>query len=67
VLVVIGAVILGTYLVIRIIDKWQKSPIITSIDSTNYPVTKVVFPAVTICPNFKGIKEKLVTEICKRR
>ena len=60
------AVILGAYLTWRILSKWQSSPIITSIDSTNYPLSQVVFPAVTICPTYKGIKEKLVSEICRR-
>ena len=65
--VVIGFLTLGISLTIRIVRKWQTSPIITTIESTNYPLSKVAFPAVTICPNFKGIKEKVVTEVCKRK
>ena len=53
-LVVISAISFGAVLTTRIIKKWQSSPIITSVDDTNYPVTKILFPAVTICPNFKG-------------
>ena len=53
-IVVISAISFGAVLTTRIIKKWQSSPIITSVDDTNYPVTKILFPAVTICPNFKG-------------
>ena len=53
-IVVISAIIFGVSLTTRIFKKWQNSPIITSVDDTHYPVTKILFPAVTICPNFKG-------------
>ena len=53
-IVVLSALTFGVSLTTRIFRKWQKSPIITSVDDTNYPVTKIDFPAVTICPNFKG-------------
>ena len=43
------------------------SPIIISLDSTNHPVTEIPFPAVTICPNYKGIKEKVIGEVCERK
>jgi hypothetical protein len=30
---------------------WAENPIVTTIDSTTYPVQSIPFPAVTICPN----------------
>ena len=66
-IVVVAFLTLGIFLTIRIVNKWQTSPIITTIESTNYPLSKVPFPAVTICPNYKGIKGKVATEVCNRK
>ncbi len=30
-------------------DDWRENPVETVIDSTNYPVENVAFPAVTVC------------------
>ena len=64
IIIVISAASFGVFLVARIIHMWQSYPIITAIESTNYPVSNIPFPAVTICPNVKGLKEKLMYEIC---
>ena len=66
-IVVVAFLTLGIFLTIRIVNKWQTAPIITTIESTNYPLSKVPFPAVTICPNYKGIKGKVATEVCNRK
>ena len=66
-IVVVAFLTLGIFLTIRIVNKWQTSPIITTIESTNHPLSKVPFPAVTICPNYKGIKGKVATEVCNRK
>jgi hypothetical protein len=50
--------------VFRIIAKWQSSPIITSIDTPSYDITKINFPAVTICPVFTVNKNKLIDQVC---
>ena len=65
-IVVIAATILGVYLTIRIVDKWNQTPILTSISTTNYPLHQIPFPAVTICPNTKGLRGKIVHEICRQ-
>lgn len=65
ILVLIIAISFGCALTTRIVNKWQSSPIITTLDSTNYALNKIPFPAVTICPNVKGIKAKVVNEMCR--
>ena len=65
ILVFIGAIALGVYLTERIFTKWQSTPVLTSISTTNYPLTEIPFPAVTICPNPKGMKGKIIHEICQ--
>ena len=65
-LIVLAAIIFGVYLTLLILNRWQDSPIIVSVDSTNFPVNLIPFPAVTICPTYKGIKEKVISEVCKR-
>ena len=39
-IVVVAFLTLGIFLTIRIVNKWQTSPIITTIESTNYPLSK---------------------------
>ena len=65
ILVVILAIILGCFLTGKIVSKWLVSPVITSIESTNYSLNKVAFPAVTICPTFKGKHSKGFAHIYK--
>ena len=38
----------------RMYDKWQKSPVISSFAEKSTPVWKIPFPAVTICPEVKA-------------
>ena len=66
IIVVIAATFLGVYLTIRIVNKWNQTPILTSISTTNYPLNQIPFPAVTICPNTKGLRGKIVHEICRQ-
>jgi hypothetical protein len=66
-MVVVTASSLGLYFVCRIIIKWHNSPIITSIDTPSYDVTNINFPAVTICPVYSVIEQKLVNEVCMRK
>lgn len=65
IIVLITAASFGLALTYRIVNKWQNSPVITTLDSTNYALNKIAFPAVTICPNVKGIKAKVVNEMCR--
>lgn len=44
----------GSFLTTKILNKLESSPVITTLDSTNYPLSQIPFPAVTICPNYKG-------------
>lgn len=49
----------------NVIKIWQTNPIQISIEDAHYPLSKIDFPAVTICPHNKIIVGKLVTELCK--
>ena len=40
-------------------EKWINFPTITSILQTNYPISNIPFPAVTICSNNKVFRDKL--------
>ena len=49
---ILGA-ILGMYLIWQVRNKYVENPTITTIATTNYPIGKIQFPAVTICSNNK--------------
>ena len=66
ILVFTAASTLGVYLTVRIVNKWNQTPTLTSISTTNFPLNKIPFPAVTICPNTKGLRGKIVNEICRQ-
>ncbi len=39
--------------------KWQfYAPTVTSIDSTNYPIWNIYFPAITVCSNNKIVSKQ---------
>ena len=59
----IGSAIFGCYLCYPIAMKWINFPTITTILQTNFPVSEIPFPAVTICPNNKVFKDKLLEVI----
>jgi hypothetical protein len=45
-------------------DNFSKVPIIVNVETTNYPLYKLPFPAITICPAVnvkKTIGEKLLS------
>ena len=39
------------FVVANLLENWEENPIITTIYSTSYPIQKISFPAVTVCPN----------------
>ena len=39
--------------------KWKNTPVVTSVDDTNFPIWKIDFPAVTICSNNKIVERQL--------
>ena len=47
-----GFVIAG-FVFTPLYNKWMYTPIIRSIETTNYPIENIDFPAVTICSNNK--------------
>ena len=41
-----------SYIVVKsLLDHWSNNPIVTSIGTTEYPIQKISFPAVTVCSN----------------
>ena len=46
-------------LIIKMYDKWQKSPVISSFAEKSTPVWEIPFPAITICPETKVTTDKL--------
>ena len=48
-LVVLGLFGLGSYWSIKAYNDWQENLVLTTIKSTAFPVSKIDFPAVTIC------------------
>ncbi len=45
------AIILASLVVLSLLENWQQNPIVTTIETTNYPVQKIPFPAITVCVN----------------
>ena len=46
-------------LIYNIYNKWQLSPVVVSFAETSTPIWKIPFPAITICPETKNIKDEL--------
>ena len=59
----IGSAVFGCFLCYPIVMKWINFPTITTILQTNFPVSEIPFPAVTICPNNKVFGGKLIEAI----
>ena len=59
--IIIAAVSWGfaTYLIYRVIDKWQKSPILVAFQSAQTPIWRITFPAITICNMNKVMKSRV--------
>ena len=55
---IIGGFVLAGIVFIPLYNKWMYNPIIRSIETTNYPIENIDFPAVTICSNNKVIHKK---------
>jgi acid-sensing ion channel, other len=45
-----------SYVISKVYDKWQTSPVIVSFAEKSTPVYDIPFPAVTICPETKAMK-----------
>jgi hypothetical protein len=49
--VIIVSGVSAVLVVQTLFNNWSSHPIVTTIDSTSYPVNEIPFPAVTVCPN----------------
>ena len=45
------ALVLSTLLTKGLFENWAANPIVTTINTNSFSVTKISFPAVTVCPN----------------
>jgi len=53
ILVVLGLSSLGMFWSIKAYNDWQDNLVLTTVNTTAYPITNIEFPAVTICgPGF---------------
>ena len=48
-----------SFLIVKIYNKWQLSPVIVSFAEKSTPVWEIPFPAITICPETKATNEHL--------
>ncbi|CAG7731153.1 unnamed protein product [Allacma fusca] len=61
----IGMFCTAVYMMSKIYTRWESSPVITSVSNTNFPVTNINFPAVTVCTVNKAVQEKMVIQGCR--
>ena len=55
----IGGVGYGYLLYTPYLEKWFYSPVYMAVDSSNYDVAQIPFPAITICSNNKIVHRQL--------
>jgi hypothetical protein len=65
ILVVLALSGLGLYWSIKAYNDWQDNLVLTTVNTTAYPITKIPFPAVTICSPGKinKVTHKMYEEI----
>ena len=63
--VVILAILLATYQVVKLYKEWQDDPVITTLDTVALPIEEIDFPAVTICP--QGSRQEIVDLVLFRQ
>lgn len=53
------------YIFLSLVDALMHSSVEMIVDNPTYPVHKIDFPAVTICPNSKVMKGKLESYVAR--
>ena len=59
-LVFLAGIAFSSFFIAQMWNKWEKSPVLLSVDSNRYPLKNIPFPAVTICNVNKVSKTKLL-------
>ena len=62
---VIGGLFYAFFMSFQSFENWQNNPIITTLEDTNYPISEVEYPAITICSqglNLKAVENVLARE-----
>ena len=59
----IGGVGYGYLLYTPYLEKWFYTPVYMAVDSSNYDVSQIPFPAITICSNNKIVERQLESVI----
>ena len=49
ILAVLGGLIFAAILSLQGLQKWKNNLILTTVETTSYPIEKIEFPAITIC------------------
>ena len=50
ILIILGFLLVGVIVYSLVLD-WNDNPVITTIDTTEFPITNIQFPTITICPS----------------
>ena len=50
IIVVILALAFAIGMSVSAYDNWKANPVLTSVGTTGYPIEKIKFPSITICP-----------------
>jgi hypothetical protein len=61
----IACVVISSIFVMRAWVKFYKSPMVVNVETTSFPIYRLYFPAVTICPAMK-IKKTVGIELLSR-
>ncbi len=48
--------VMAGYLIYKVLEKWQKAPVLVSFDSTQVAIYEIPFPSLTIC-NMNKVRE----------
>ena len=59
--IIILGLALTTFQLVLLFDEWEDSPLITTLDTSFYPIDEIQFPQVTICP--QGSVNNLVERV----
>ena len=59
VLIFVSGICFSGYFCWEMYQKWEQSPVLTSVETQLYPLKNVSFPAVTICNVNKVSQQKL--------
>jgi amiloride-sensitive sodium channel len=63
VLLFLMGMMVATYFILAMWNKWETSPVYMSVDTTAYPISNIPFPAVSICSVNKVVRDKFTSAL----